>query len=108
MMIRYVTTYLERAARCLRAAIPGPQINWVFRGVEVGGFVDAGPKTPMPSASNRSTPEWTLVDSPHPGPQVGPMDGVQPIALTIKGSAVSLDVLRTWPERLVLRQANPL
>jgi hypothetical protein len=29
----------------------------------VAGFVDSGPKTPMPSASNRSTPEWTLVDS---------------------------------------------
>src|SRR4051794_17629465 len=29
----------------------------------VAGFVDSGPKTLVPSASNRSTPEWTLVDS---------------------------------------------
>src|SRR5579883_1166957 len=29
----------------------------------MGGFVDSGPKTLVASASNRSTPEWTLVDS---------------------------------------------
>src|SRR3954451_8073286 len=29
----------------------------------VAGFVDSGPKTLVPSASNRSTPEWTLLDS---------------------------------------------
>src|SRR5438270_6442768 len=29
----------------------------------VAGFVDSGPKTLVPSASNRSTPEWTRVDS---------------------------------------------
>jgi hypothetical protein len=77
MMMHHVTTI--PAARCLRAAIPGPRMNWAFRGV--GGFVDSGPKTPMPSASNRSTLEWTPVDSRHPGPQVGPTDGVQPITL---------------------------
>src|SRR3954463_5983979 len=31
----------------------------------VAGFVDSGPKTLVPSASNRSTPEWTRVDSRH-------------------------------------------
>src|SRR6185312_14764267 len=35
-----------------------------FRGGPgVGGFVDSWPETLVPSASNRSTPEWTLVDS---------------------------------------------
>ena len=29
----------------------------------MGGFVDSWPETLVPSASNRSTPEWTLVDS---------------------------------------------
>src|SRR6185312_6901652 len=29
----------------------------------IGGFVDSWPETLVPSASNRSTPEWTLVDS---------------------------------------------
>src|SRR3954469_20862934 len=29
----------------------------------ISGFVDSWPKTLVPSASNRSTPEWTLVDS---------------------------------------------
>src|SRR5512142_2645060 len=32
----------------------------------IGGFVDSWPKTLVPSASNRSTPEWTLVDSGGP------------------------------------------
>ena len=31
----------------------------------VGGFVDSWPKTLVPSVSNRSTAEWTLVDSRH-------------------------------------------
>src|SRR5690349_16223485 len=36
----------------------------VFSGAQgIGGFVDSGPKTLVPSASNRSTPEWTLADS---------------------------------------------
>src|SRR5690242_136208 len=34
-----------------------------FQGGGVGGFVDSWPETLVPSASNRSTPEWTLVDS---------------------------------------------
>src|SRR6185312_13494108 len=29
----------------------------------IGGFVDSWPETLVPSASNRSTSEWTLVDS---------------------------------------------
>ena len=35
----------------------------VFNERKIGGFVDSWPKTLVPSASNRSTPEWTLVDS---------------------------------------------
>jgi len=34
-----------------------------FQGGGVSGFVDSWPETLVPSASNRSTPEWTLVDS---------------------------------------------
>src|SRR5689334_23510993 len=34
-----------------------------FRGGRVAEFVDSWPETLVPSASNRSTPEWTLVDS---------------------------------------------
>jgi hypothetical protein len=34
-----------------------------FQGGGVGGFVDSWPKALVPSASNRSTPEWTFVDS---------------------------------------------
>ena len=35
----------------------------VFVGGGVAGFVDSGAEMPMPSASDRSTPEWTPVDS---------------------------------------------
>src|SRR6185312_7545283 len=35
----------------------------VFRGRGVAEFVDSWPKTLVPSASNRSTSVWTLVDS---------------------------------------------
>src|SRR6185436_6505702 len=34
-----------------------------FQGGRVAEFVDSWPETLVPSASNRSTPEWTLVDS---------------------------------------------
>jgi len=34
-----------------------------FQGGRDVGFVDSWPETLVPSASNRSTPEWTLVDS---------------------------------------------
>src|SRR4051812_28553589 len=36
---------------------------WRGGGWGVAGFVDSGPKTLVPSASNRSTAEWTPVDS---------------------------------------------
>src|SRR6185437_8114176 len=36
-----------------------------FRWGRVAGFVDSCPETLGSSASNRSTPEWTLVDSGH-------------------------------------------
>src|SRR6476620_343443 len=35
----------------------------VLSGGRVGGFVDSGPEMPMPSAFDRSTGQWTLVDS---------------------------------------------
>src|SRR6476469_9656278 len=35
----------------------------IFSWDRIGGFVDSWPKTLVPSASNRSTPEWTPVDS---------------------------------------------
>src|SRR5512146_2838787 len=40
---------------------PGPGVFSL--GQRIGGFVDSWPKTLVPSASNRSTPEWTPVDS---------------------------------------------
>src|SRR5258707_8590095 len=62
MMMRHVTTLLEGATRCLRAVLAGQQIERFLAAPGVGGFVDSGPKTPMPSASNRPTPVWTLAD----------------------------------------------
>src|SRR3569833_2820645 len=35
----------------------------LFRERGIAGFVDSWPQTLVPSASNRSTLEWTLVDS---------------------------------------------
>src|SRR4051812_31804427 len=63
MMMRDATILLERAARSLRAALAGPRPNWFFRCAQIVGFADSGRKTPMASASNRSTPEWTRADS---------------------------------------------
>ena len=37
-----------------------------FQGGGIGGFVDSWPETLVPSASNLSTPEWSLVDSVDP------------------------------------------
>ena len=57
------------------AVAPGPEIpmssafqtptpeRCFFRGWDIGGFVDSWPETLVSSASNRSTAEWTLVDS---------------------------------------------
>src|ERR1700758_1163568 len=42
---------------------PTPEQDVFSGGPGVGGFVDSWPETLVPSASNRSTPEWTLVDS---------------------------------------------
>src|SRR5579859_2444976 len=39
------------------------QMKVFFQTVKVGGFVDSCPETLVPSSSNRSTAEWTLVDS---------------------------------------------
>src|SRR6185437_9802592 len=36
---------------------------WFFAKPGIGGFVDSGARMPIPSVSNRSTAEWTLVDS---------------------------------------------
>src|SRR5579883_2946662 len=49
--------------RTAPALAPGDGIGVFFSWDRIGGFVDSGPKTLVPSASNRSTPEWTLVDS---------------------------------------------
>src|SRR6478672_5446550 len=39
------------------------RVRGVFRGEGgLAGFVDSGPEMPMPSAFDRSTGEWTLVD----------------------------------------------
>src|SRR3954465_8946803 len=42
---------------------PAPGKVFFEGGRGVAGFVDSEPKTLVPSASNRSTPEWTGVDS---------------------------------------------
>src|SRR3954452_20295152 len=44
-------------------ATPEQAVFFEGGGRGVAGFVDSGPKTLVPSASNRSTPEWTRVDS---------------------------------------------
>jgi hypothetical protein len=41
----------------------------VFQAADFDGFVDSWPETLVPSASNRSTPEWTPVDSVDPPPR---------------------------------------
>ena len=48
-----------------------------FEGGRVGRFVDSRPPMPMPSASNRSTPEWTPMDS-EPSPLAGPASRASP------------------------------
>src|ERR1700758_2229427 len=55
---------LRRLPRLL--PLLGPLNEVFFRGRDVGGFVDSWPETLVPSASNRSTTEWTLVDSGDP------------------------------------------
>src|SRR6185437_1018479 len=42
---------------------PRPLNEVFFQGGRVAGFVDSWPESLVPSASNRSTLEWTLVDS---------------------------------------------
>jgi len=42
---------------------PRPLNKVFFQGGRDVGFVDSWPETLVPSASNRSTAEWTLVDS---------------------------------------------
>ena len=44
-------------------SVRAPWTGVFFHGDRIGGFVDSGPETLVPSASNRSTPEWTPVDS---------------------------------------------
>src|SRR5689334_18209095 len=43
--------------------VPGAREVVFFRGCRVGGFVDSGPRMPMPSAFIRSTRKWTPADS---------------------------------------------
>src|SRR5579871_5400150 len=52
-----------RKSRWHRRFGPRPLNEVFFSGGKAGGFVDSWPETLVPSASNRSTPGWTLVDS---------------------------------------------
>src|SRR5580698_3268446 len=52
-----------RHCRAFTCALSGAPIGVFFMGQDIGGLVDSWPETLVPSASNRSTPEWTLVDS---------------------------------------------
>src|ERR1700748_1371732 len=54
---------IRRIHMRVRAPLEWRSIGVFFMGQDVGGFVDSWPKTLVPSASNRSAPEWTLVDS---------------------------------------------
>src|SRR5690349_14858421 len=63
------------------------QMKVFFQGGGVAGFVDSWPETLVTSASNRSTPEWTLADSCQSGTRNGTPEGqAQPPACG-----------RTWP-----------
>src|SRR5215475_9632716 len=64
MIVLRLLSLLGLKSRWHRHFSPRPLDRVVFSGGRgVGGFVDSWPKTLVPSASNRSTPEWTRVDS---------------------------------------------
>src|SRR6185437_3829513 len=63
MIVLRLLSLLGLKSRWHRHFSPGPSIRWFFRGRGVAEFVDSWPETLVPSASNRSTPEWTPVDS---------------------------------------------
>jgi hypothetical protein len=63
MIVLRLLSLLGLKSRWHRHFSPRPLNEMFFQGDKVGGFVDSRPETLVPSASNRSTPEWTLVDS---------------------------------------------
>src|SRR5215475_4241055 len=64
MIVLRLLSLLGLKSRWHRHFSPRPLDRVVFSGGRgVGGFVDSWLETLVPSASNRSTPEWTLVDS---------------------------------------------
>src|SRR5690242_3312084 len=63
MIVLRLLSLLDLKSRWHRHFRPRPPNKVFFQGRDVGGLVDSWPETLVPSASNRSTPEWTLVDS---------------------------------------------
>src|SRR3954468_15131454 len=70
MIVLRLLSLLALKSRWHRHFSPRPPNPMFFRGGGrgVAGFVDSGPETLVSSASNRSTPEWTRVDSRHGEP----------------------------------------
>src|SRR3982751_1223345 len=63
MIVLRLLSFLGLKSPWKRHFSPRPPDKVFFQGGGVAGFVDSGLKTLVPSASNRSTPEWTRVDS---------------------------------------------
>src|SRR6476661_3068288 len=63
MIVLRLLSLLDLKSRWHWHFSPQPLNKVFFQGWDVGGLVDSWPETLVPSASNRSTPEWTLVDS---------------------------------------------
>src|SRR6185437_12117129 len=63
IIVLRLLSLLGLKSRWHRHFSPRPLNEVFFQGWGVGGLVDSWPETLVPSASNRSTPEWTLVDS---------------------------------------------
>src|SRR6476659_2005011 len=63
MIVLRLLSLLDLKSQWHRHFSPQPLNKVFFQGWDVGGLVDSWPETLVPSASNRSTPEWTPVDS---------------------------------------------
>jgi hypothetical protein len=63
MIVLRLRLLLGLKSRWHRYFSPGPLNEVFFQEDGIGGFVDSWPETLVPSASNRSTPVWTRVDS---------------------------------------------
>src|SRR6185503_18591177 len=87
-----------------------PPLEWCgpmkvfFQGGRVAGVVDSWPETLVPSASNRSTPEWTLVDSP---PRATKRD-FGPGSLDRHAGAADLDAAHQAAERAGVAERDVL